>query len=360
MPIATRWWPEMDSRPNAIYTHARRTPGPLRVGFVPLVHAAPLLAAHHLGLYSRHGIDVRLSQEVGWATIREKILGGDLDAAQALAPMPIAMSLGLNSARCDCLTALVLNLHGDTVILSRRLWRESSGNPAELRGPRHADGDPLTFGIVYPHSAQAFVLRQWLGQAGLVPDIDYRLVVVPPQQMVAHLKAGHIDGGCVGEPWGSLAVRTGVGVIAALSADLAPGHAEKVLLVRRSFAEQHPAEHRALVASLLEACAWCANPDHHDQVIALLASRHGLATQPEIFRPAVTGHFDLGDGRSAHRPDALVFHGPGVNAPTVQRATWLAGHLGIDLTRVCLQSLFRLDLFEAALTNPTAPILSPV
>lgn len=333
---------------------APRKPGALRLGFVPLVHAAPLFVARHLGLFRRHGLEVRLSQEVGWATIREKILGGELDAAQALAPLPLAMTLGLGSPRAECLTALVLAVHGDTIVLSRRLWQVSQGEPHRLATPRHSGRDPLTFGIVYPHSAQAFLLRRWAEQAGLVPDSDYRLVVVPPQQMVAHLKAGHIDGACVGEPWGSLAVHSGCGIVTALSADLAPGHPEKVLLVRRGFHEHRAEEHLALVAALREACLWCANPAHHDDLIRLLSARDALASPPACIRPGITGAFDLGAGRSATRPDALLFSGAGVNEPSPRHAAWIAHHLGPAVPRDILNAVYRSDLYHAALARGTS------
>lgn len=328
----------MDSSPN-------RNPAPLlRLGFVPLVHAAPLLAASALGLFERHGLRVRLSREVGWATIREKILSGELDAAQALAPMPLAMSLGLNSAPIDCLTALVLNNHGDTVILTRRLWRETQGDPKALLESRSRIDAPLTFGIVYPHSAQSYLLRRWLTGAGLMADRDFRLVVVPPQQTVHHLKAGHLDGCCVGEPWGSLAVRSGVGVIAALSADLAPGHPEKVLLVRASFHQRHPDLHAALVRALLEACAWCADPANQSSMIGFLAGAQGIDASAEVIAPSVTGEFNLGENRIERRPDALVFHGSRVNAPTLDCAAWAAQCLGVTASTERLEAVYRHDL----------------
>src|SRR5579863_749029 len=84
----------------------------LRVGFVPLSDCAPLIMARELGLYRKHGLNVVLSRELGWATIRDKIIYGELEAAHALVGMPVAATLGLGSTACECLTALVLNLHG--------------------------------------------------------------------------------------------------------------------------------------------------------------------------------------------------------------------------------------------------------
>lgn len=335
--------------------HPRRGTSTLRVGFVPLLHAAPLLVARELGLFARHGLQVRLTREVGWATVREKIISGELDAAQALAPMAVAMTLGLHSARIDCLTGLIMNVHGNAVVMAQKLWQATQGHPAQMSAFRTRRSEPLTFGVVYPHSAQCLVLHRWCRQAGLMPDRDYRLVVVPPPQMVAHLKAGHIDGCCVGEPWGSMAVRDGIGIIAGLSADLAPGHAEKILLVRRSFAERRPDAHLALIHALHEACAWCASPDHRGDVTALLARRDGLGLPADVLRPALTGDFDLGAGRRRHHPDALLFHGDGINEPSLGRVSWIPEQLGIPNSPDLLQRVFRSDLLQAPLHSSRAP-----
>src|SRR5258708_27066902 len=87
----------------------------IRLGFVPLTDCAPLVMAQELGLFRKYGLRVTLRRELGWASIRDKIIYGELDAAHAIAAMPLAASLGLGSVRCECLTALVLNLHGNAI-----------------------------------------------------------------------------------------------------------------------------------------------------------------------------------------------------------------------------------------------------
>src|SRR5687767_13739220 len=77
---------------------ARKTSTPLprvRIGFVALVDCAPLLVAESLGIFAKHGVEVELSREVGWATIREKVLYGQLDAAHAPAGLALSLRLGL-------------------------------------------------------------------------------------------------------------------------------------------------------------------------------------------------------------------------------------------------------------------------
>src|SRR3954464_14988969 len=105
-----------------IQIHIRPPQSPLRVGFVPLADCAPLMMAWELGLFKKYGLAVTLSRELGWATVRDKIVHRELDAAHALAAMPVAATLGLGSLPTECLTALVLNLNGNAITLSNTLW----------------------------------------------------------------------------------------------------------------------------------------------------------------------------------------------------------------------------------------------
>ena len=52
--------------------------------------------------------------------------------------------------------------------------------------------------MVYPFSCHNYDLRYWLAAAGIDPDNDVNLVVVPPPLLAESLKAGRVDGFCVG------------------------------------------------------------------------------------------------------------------------------------------------------------------
>src|ERR1035437_4414346 len=101
--------------PSLAKAHAYQSTRPLRVGFLALTDAAPFAVAEERGLFAKHGARVQLSREVGWATIREKVIYRELDAAQAPAPMLWATSLGLDSAACPVTTGLILNLNGNAL-----------------------------------------------------------------------------------------------------------------------------------------------------------------------------------------------------------------------------------------------------
>jgi ABC-type nitrate/sulfonate/bicarbonate transport system substrate-binding protein len=335
-------------------------PRPLRVGFLALTDAAPFAVAAHLGLFAKHGLRVELRREIGWATIREKIIYGELDAAHAPAPMLWSTQLGLGCVPCDVLTALVLNLHGNALTLSRSLWDSGVRDApalAALAKSRRAR-QPLTFGIVFQFSSHHLLLRDWLLSAGLNPERDVRIVVVPPAQMFRNLAAGTIDGYCAGEPWNTLAVREGAGWCPTWSAAQAPGHVEKVLMVTRRFAEKNPAAHSALVAALAEACAWCDERHQREPLAQLLSGPAYLTLASRVIAPALSGHFDCGHGRLETIPDFHVFHRGDANIPSVEKAAALQRALGT----ACLlpaphatdpalpRRLFREDLYRTALS----------
>jgi len=352
-------------------THMTKMPATqrkLRVGFVPLTDCAPLVMAHELGLFRKHGLNVTLSRELGWATIRDKIIYGELEAAHAVAGMPVAATLGLGSIPCDCLTALVLNLHGNAITLSNELWkrgvRDGKTLRAEITRSRHEK--IFTFGVVHPYSSHNFLLRDWLTAAGIQPDRDVRIVVVPPPQMVANLKAGNLDGFCVGEPWNSVAVQSRVGWCVAASAELAPGHPEKIFMVRRDFAGQRDAEHVALIAALLDACEFCDAPDNREQIIATLAQPAYVNVPVAALRRGFSTEFDFGHGEVRHIMNFNVFHRHNANEPSSDKAAWVlqrlrASGLCADVSPLNAEfgrRIFRTDIFNraACLRNSTTNI----
>lgn len=314
--------------------------------------------AQELGLFGKYGLRVRLSRELGWATIRDKIIHRELDAAHAVAAMPLVATLGLGSVRCECLTALVLNLHGNAITLSNELWQRGVRDGVTLREEIAQTRRERTFtlGVVYPYSSHHFLLRGWLASAGIDPDRDVRIVVVPPPQMVVNLKAGHLDGFCVGEPWNSVAIKTGIGWCVAASAELDPGHPEKVLMVRKEFVEKSPEPHLALVAAILEACEYCDQPEHHERVVHTLSRPEFVGVAVDCLTPGFDGRFDFGHGQTREVRDFTVFHRGSSNEPCEEKAAGvleqLRGHgycpdlpwPNVALTR----RVFRADLFAQA------------
>jgi NitT/TauT family transport system ATP-binding protein len=345
---------------------ARTTLPRVRIGFVPLVDCAPLLVAEALGHFTKHGVEVDLSREVGWATIRDKILYGQLDAAHALAGLALSLRLGLDGPACPAIAPLVLNLHGNAITLSMDLWRRGVRDAASLQKLVRSTPQRLfTFGVVSRSGAHNFLMRRWLKQGGIDPDQDVRLVVLPPTQMPGSLSAGLIDGCCVGEPWNSVAIANGTGWCPATSEDLAPGHPEKILLTTETFAETQPGTLHAVIRALHEACAFCDEPKNRPKVIEVLLASGQMRAERGILKLSLMGPFDDGAGERRSAESFHVFHRDKANVPTLDKAEWLVGsfldHGLIPIhdaasARRAMAECWRPDIFHQAINPPRAAV----
>jgi ABC-type nitrate/sulfonate/bicarbonate transport system substrate-binding protein len=295
--------------------------------------------------------------------VRDKVLYGELDAAQAPAGMLLAMNCGLGCVQCDVLTALVLNLHGNGITLSRRFCAPGTSVAQAIERRQRNDERPPLFGVVSPFSSHAVLMRDWFRSQGLRVGTDVEVAIVPPSQVFANLRAGHLEGYCVGEPWNSMAVISRLGWVLATSDELAPGHPEKVLLVSRQFAEAESQSHLAMVAALIEACEFCDAPENRERLCELLAHPDHVDAPIQALRMGLGGLFDHGDGRIEKRPDLLVFHRRNANEPSQDKARWVADGLvrcgaisdPTVLAGDTLNRCFRSDLFHAALQLTSNP-----
>jgi two-component system, oxyanion-binding sensor len=145
--------------------------------------------------------------------------------------------------------------------------------------------------------------------------------------MYRNLVAGHLDGFCVGEPWNSVTVQQGGGVTVAVSTQLQPGHPDKVLMVRKQFADERDNEHECLIAALLAAAEFCDEMENRPQVARWLSQRRYLDLPLQTILPSLTGHFDFGAGNSESVEDMVVFHRGAVNRPGPAVENWVRSHL---------------------------------
>ena len=332
----------------------------LKVGFIPIIDCAPVVLADELGAFERLGLEVEICREVSWANVRDKLALGVLDAAHILSPLPLAITLGIDSVSVPLVNVMTLQLNGNALTLSQGLWREmeetapdlvAGGHPpltaralAAVARKRAAAGAPqLVLASVFPYSAQNYMLRLWLTSGGLDPDRDVRLTVVPPPHTVAHLSGGVIDGYCVGEPWNQRAAVLGIGRIALTGPDIWKGMPEKVLGTTEAWAEKNPFTLRALIKALLEACQWLDEPSNRAEAARVLARPRYLNTPAEVI------------ARTLDLADFHVFHRNYANFPWRSHADWFLAQMvrwgqcasSIDIEAVS-DRVYRTDIFRAA------------
>lgn len=310
----------------------------VHAGFIPLIDCAPLIMARELGFDEQFGFRLELHREVSWANIRDKLDLGVFDCAQMLAPMPLAASLGLGRATQPIMAPMALSQNGNAITVSRALFTEmaDADHAAMEKGgawaaqamaavvrKRQSDGrEPLTFGIVYPFSAHNYDLRYWLASAGIDPDNDVNLVVVPPPLIVASLASGRVDGCCVGEPWNSVAVSEGIGEIVATKSELWARSPEKVLGVRESWAEGNMDLLHRLIRALVSSASWLADPENRAKTATILARETYVGVAADILNKPLTGDMELGSGRAMHVDDMVLFQRGGATFPWYSHAIW--------------------------------------
>lgn len=329
----------------------------LRLGFIPLNDAAPLIVAGELGLFAEEGLDVELSREASWATVRDKVAVGALDAAHMLAPMIIAASLGVGGARTPMIAPLSLNLSGSAFTVSRSLHQallatDPEGVAARTARPlkrliearRELGSAPLTFAVVFAYSAHNYLLRYWLACAGIDPDRDVRLVVVPPPRTAEQLRSGLIDGFCVGAPWGVQAAAQGVGEILAYTADIWRNNPDKALGVTEAFAEDEPAALQAMLRALLRAAAWADAPENRPALAALLARPEHIGVPEPVIAALL-----------CDAPEGLMYQRSAAGFPWKSHAAWFAQQMlrwgqaaPADGFVEAAQAVYRPDLYREA------------
>ncbi|MCU0534437.1 MAG: nitrate ABC transporter ATP-binding protein [Hydrococcus sp. Prado102] len=303
----------------------------LEIGFIPLTDCAPLVVAKEKGFFKEEGLEeVTLSREPSWKAIAQGVATGRLDAAQMVAGMPLSMTIGAGGKpSIPIITALVLSRNGNAITLSKQFQDWGVSNLAGLKAALSQNSDKVhTFGMVHPASMHNLLLRYWLASGGIDPDRDVNLTVIPPPQMVANLKAGNIDGYCVGEPWNSRAVYEQLGYVIATDLDIWAGHPEKVLGVREDWVAKHPETHIALVKALLRACEYCDDRRNREEIIDLLCQDRYVGSSPEYTRPGFLDPYNRGTGAAPERLQRFnQFHIDQTNCPGRVEGLWILTQL---------------------------------
>lgn len=342
----------------------------VRIGFMPLADCAPVVMASVLGFDEKYGIRFDLRREQSWTGMRDRLVAGELDAAQVLAGLLYGLQMGIGTRGRQMAVLMNLNRNGQGITLSRALAakaRRAESPAAALARLVHAGELRPTFGHTFPTGNHAMFLYYWLAAAGIDPLEDCKALTVPPGQMVASLAAGHLDGFCAGEPWGQRAVREGAGVLSVSSEDIWPDHPGKVLGTSAAFAAANPNTCRAMVAALLAAARWLdASRSAREAAAQVLASPAYVNADRELLqhclagRPGNAGHKDGWRGHNGLH----FFAGGEASFPWLSDGMWfLAQQRRWGLLRAdpaygaVVREVTRIDLYKegAALAGVAVP-----
>lgn len=345
----------------------------LRIGFLPLVDAALPILAREFGFAEAEGIALELVRDMSWATVADRLLYGHSDAAHLVAPLAIATTLGLGRPAVPLSVPFVLGLNGNAVTLRPELAAAitTPGEPGDARaiGLRLAEAvrssqRKLRFGVVHRYSSHNYMLRYWLTGSGLDPNHDVEIVTVAPPFAADALESGEVDGICVGEPWNSVAVDRGVGVIAVVTSQIWLRGVEKVLAIRTARIEAEAELYHRLIRALYRAGEVFVDPARLDEICAILARPEYLDGSARLICGAVSDRILFAKGSAPiHVPHFMFQHREAANFPWVSQAAWLyaqmveAGHVVRDAgDYATAQGVFRPDIYRAALRTMGVPL----
>ncbi|MCQ4294985.1 ABC transporter substrate-binding protein [Pseudomonas stutzeri] len=302
----------------------------VNLGFLPLTDAASLIVAATQGFAQPFGLTLNLQRQNSWSALRDKLIGGELDAAHGLYGLIYAVHLGIGgSPAVDMAVLMGLAQNGQSINLSASLKAAGVTDPEALRNSVRQSGARLTLAHTFPTGTHAMWLYYWLAANGIHPLQDVRTLVLPPSQMVAHLRAERIDGFCAGEPWGAQAITEGVGFTLATSQSIWPDHPEKVLGCTRAFVEQYPNTARALVMAVLEASRFIdQSPENRRSTAQLIAGREYIDAPLAAIESRFLGTYQDGLGNAWSDEHPLRFFADGAaNMPYLSDGLWFMTQL---------------------------------
>ena len=281
----------------------------LKIGFVPITCATPIIMAEPMGFYAKYGLEVETVKTAGWAVARDKSLAGEYDASHMLSPMPLAISLGLGSTQTPFVMPALENVNGQAIVLG--MQHQDKRDPKLWKGMR--------FGVPFEYSMHNFLLRYYVAEAGLDPDKDIQIRVVPPPEMVANLRAGNIDGYLGPDPFNQRAVFEEIGFIHLLTKEIWDGHPCCAFGTSAEFIQQNPNTFAALYRAVLTAAAMARQPKNRE-LIAKVISPTQYLNQPEaVVKQVLTGRFADGLGNVKNVPDRADFN----PIPWQSMAVWM-------------------------------------
>ncbi|RII83941.1 ABC transporter substrate-binding protein [Neopusillimonas maritima] len=252
---------------------AAETDAPLRIGYLPITDATPLLVAHNNGIFEEQGIKVEKPRLFrSWAQLVEAFLAGQVNAVHLLSPMTIWARYGSQSK------AKIV------------AWNHMSGSGLTVQ-PNINDLSDLggtTVAIPFWYSIHNVVLQHLLKSKGLESIADgepgpkqVKLVVMAPSDMLPALANRRISGYIVAEPFNAAAEQLKVGKILRFTGDVWKDHACCVVLMHEEDTVNRPEWSQAVVNGIVQAQAWI--QDNREETARILSKEHDQRYTPHAY-----------------------------------------------------------------------------
>ena len=337
----------------------------VKVGFIPLTDCASVVMASVLEFDKKYGIKITPTKEASWASVRDKLVNGDIDASHVLYGLIYGLHLGLSGPKKDMAILMTLNHNGQAITLSKKLADQGVKDGQALAAVMKKDKREYTFAQTFPTGTHAMWIYYWLAANGIHPFKDAKSIVVPPPQMVANMRVGAMDGFCVGEPWGHRAIADGIGFTAITTQDIWKDHPEKVLGCTAEFVKNNPNTVRAMTAAIIDAGRWIdASLSNRQKMAETVSNTAFVNTSVDVINQRILGRYSNGIGRTWDDPNHMKFYNDGhASFPYLSDGMWfLTQHRRWGLLKsdpdylAVAKQINRIDIYREASTLAKASV----
>jgi bicarbonate transport system substrate-binding protein len=306
---STRTQAQQTPAANISPEQAPETPK-VKLGYIPIVEAAPLIVAKEMGFFAKYGMtEVELAKQASWGSMRDNTEigsgGGGVDGGQYQMPMPHLITEGRitkGNQKIPMYVLAQLITHGNGIALASK----HAGKGLELnlaKGGKtlfdqlKSSKTPFTAAYTFAQVNQDFWIRYWLAAGGINPDTDVKLIPVPAAQTVANMKTGTMDAFSTGDPWPYRIVKDKIGFMSVLTAEMWKNHPEEYFAMRADWVDKNPKATKAVLKGIMEAQQWCDNFDNRKELAEIIGGRNYFNLPADILADPFQGKYDMGDGR---------------------------------------------------------------
>lgn len=296
----------------------------VKISFIALTDCSSVVMANHLGLDKKYGVKIIPTKEASWAAIRDKLINGENDLSHILYGLVYGLQMGIGGQQKDMSVLMSLNNNGQAITLSKALYQKGVTDGASLKALMDKEKRDYTFAQTFPTGTHAMWLYYWLGNYGINPFKDAKIITVPPPQMVANMRSGNMDGYCVGEPWNARAIIDGIGFTATTTQAIWQDHPEKALGGTAEFAKRYPNTCRAVMSAILEASKYIdSSPTSKHATAEVVSAPSFVNTDINVIQDRMMGRYSNGIGKTWDDPNAMKFYNEGmVNYPYLSDGMW--------------------------------------
>ena len=296
----------------------------VKIGFIPLTDCSSVVMASVMEFDKKYGIRIVPSKEASWASVRDKLVNGELDAAHVLYGLIYGVQMGIGGPKKDMNILMNLNHNGQAITLSRKLYDKGVKDGTSLAALIVKEKGEYTFAQTFPTGTHAMWIYYWLATYGIHPFNDVKTITVPPPQMVANMRVGNMDGYCVGEPWNNRAIVDKIGFTAETTQGIWKDHPEKTLGTTAEWVQKNPNTARAMTAAIIDAGRWIdASLSNRQKTAETVADKSYVNTDKDVILARMLGRYDNGIGKSWDDKDAMKFYNDGlVSFPFLSDGMW--------------------------------------